>query len=223
MTKLLFTQLKSDSRYHVTPRAWYRNYTYRIKFAGDNLFERLHINKYATLLIQNQHPYKSRWGGHNFCIYLQTPEAVSDLLNSFGDAVIEIMGPATPSHASLLVNDETTILRDRLYYGEFRYKISMMKYRRDMEVFGEVHDFILDSFDANIYRCNSALRSYRRLNEIDSANVGRSLSSMRHWPVLPWRATGTVYLKNYDDVCMLHLMYKEHIDSSTKIILIEEL
>ena len=223
MTKLLFTQLKSDSRYHVTPRAWYRNYTYRIKFDGDNLFERLHISKYVSLLIQNQHPYKSRWAGYNFCIYLQSPEAVFDLLNSFGNTVIEIMGPATPSHASLLVNDETTILRDKLYYGEFRYKISMIKYRdRDMKVFGEVHDFILDSFDVNIYRCNSALRNYRRLAEIDSENARKSRSSV-YWSNFAWRATGTVYLKNYDDVCLLHLMFKEHIDSSTKIILIEEL
>ena len=222
MTKLLFTQLKSDSRYHVTQRAWYRNYIYRIKFNGDNLFERLHISKYASLLTQTQHPYKSRWAGYNFCIYLQSPEAVSDFLNSFGNTVIEIVGPATPSHASLLVNDETTILRDRLYYGEFRYKISMIKYRdRDMEVFGEVHDFILDSFDVNIYRCNSALRNYRRLKAIHSAaHVGGQWSK---WSALPWKSTGTVYLKNYDDVCLLHLMFKEHIDSSTKIILIEEL
>ena len=93
-----------------------------------------------------------------------------------------------------------------------------------MDFFEELYEFVLNSFDDNSYMLNNTVKSYSRLkaleNKFSPSTINNSLWQRRF---IPYTATGTVYLKDYDDVCTIHLMFKQHITSSAKVVLTSEL
>jgi hypothetical protein len=80
------------------------------------------------------------------------------------------------------------------------------------------------SFEKDSYRLNPTLRNYIRNKQMEEEaqnKTPQSLFRMHRW--IPYSGTATIYLKEYDDVCTLHMLFKNIITSTTKIILKSEL
>ena len=63
------------------------------------------------------------------------------------------------------------------------------------------------------------MQQIKKLNTLSSYQ--NSLFGYRTF--MPYTATGSIYLENHDDVVTLHMMYKQYITTSQKVITFDEL
>jgi hypothetical protein len=161
---------------------------------------------------------------YHFAIYLKDIEALDKIYQRYKKEITVIEAPATESHRDMMIEDLNITVREKLFYSDYRYKISSYLYRNDMDVWLEMIDVIKNSFEEESYRMNPTLRNYVENKKLDEKLQSRPQTGsliMRRW--LPFSGTATVYLKEYDDVCTLHMMFKNVISSTTKIVLKSEL
>lgn len=228
MTKSIYEQLKKDTRFCIASKIWYKEYPFRITFKRWNLdIETLnyyHRNQDINRTITNLgHEFKSR-NDMTYNLYLKDESAVTDVLKLFNKDILEIWGPVNETQKDMMIEDLTCTVRKKFFYNKYQYKVSfeMYRYSNDMDTFIEIADFVKDSFLEGTYYLNTVLQNYARWKEIDQSIV-KSSNPFSFHPRLPYRATGTVYLKDYSDVCTLHLMFKNDITSTTKVVLIEKI
>ena len=124
-----------------------------------------------------------------------------------------------------MLSDFTLLVKDKLWYNQYRYKVSFRLTRRDMDFFEEIAEFVTDNFEHGTYKLNSVICEYPRLKLITQGRNQRAASAPWYTPTnaLPYYSTGTVYLKNYDDLCTIHMMHKSTITETVKIVLTHEI
>ena len=109
----------------------------------------------------------------------------------------------------------------------------------EQEIFEQMQEFCEDSFERDDYKLNDTFRitskSYqKKMNALwaSKANkrqqvMGRALnpSWKMHNPIYrsPYTATGSIYLVNHDDVVTLHMVYKQYITKTHKVVTLDEL
>ena len=131
------------------------------------------------------------------------------------------------------------VTRKQLWYKKLRYKIMSTRYgEREHEIFEEMQNFCLDSFEHGSYKLNDTFRvtskahQYkmknlfsRTPNRLNGQNIKRALNP--NWQRFhrhgPYTATGSIYLENHDDVVTLHMVYKKYITKSLKVVTLDEL
>ena len=206
---------------------WYKTFPFRVSFMGWDLFGTYlaEAGKIKQLLKDQGHEHRSRFDA-NFNVYLKTPEAVQALVTAFNDEILIMYGPVSEKHQDLMLNDMTSVFRSKLFYNKYMYKINFKKYRYngDMDFFEELYEFAVNSLGDDSYMLNSTVKSYSRLKTLEHKFSPSTLNnSLWQRRFIPYTATGTIYLKDYDDVCTVHLMFKQHITSSAKVVLTSEL
>jgi len=234
MTKSIYEQLKTDSRFTIASKVWYKEFPFRVSFKGWDMFDGGFLNLFhRNSNIKRQmnrldHEYKSR-NDHCFNLYLKEEQALEDVIKYYNDDIIEIQGPLSQDHKDLMIQDLTQSVRKKLFYNKYRYKVSchMYKYRDEMDQFIDIADFVTSSFEPDTYYINSTIRQYPRLKALENQykNVGSGSAFRRpRWSnFIPYSSTGSVYFMDYSDVCTMHLMFKNIITSTTKVVLIEDL
>ena len=234
MTKSIYEQLKADSRFTIASKVWYKEFPFRVSFKGWDMFDGGFLNLFhrnsniKRQMSRLDHEYKSR-NDHCFNLYLKEEQALSDVIKYYNDDIIEIQGPLSQNHKDLMVQDLTQSVRKKLFYNKYRYKVSchMYKFRDEMDQFIDIADFVTSSFEPDTYYINSTIRQYPRLKALEDQykNVGSGSAFRRpRWSTfIPYSSTGSVYFIDYSDVCTMHLMFKNIITSTTKVVLIEDL
>ena len=233
MTKSIYEQLKKDTRYVIASKVWFKEFPFRVSFKGWDMFDDGFLNNFhrntniRREMAKLKHEIRFR-SDRNFHLYLTNTQAVEDVIRLFDKQIVCIAGPANQDHQNIMVTDLTQSVRKNLFYKKYRYKVSskMYRYGDSMDVFEEILDFVTGSFEPNTYFINSTIKNYPRIKALEEASRAKQIGTFgrRRWTnFLPFSATGSVYLTDYNDVCTLHLMFKQHITSTTKVILLHEL
>lgn len=237
MANLTYEQLKKLPQYKIAHKMYYKKYPFCVRFYSnmssedrwefqtDSWKKDLVRYREITLWLKNyaDFEYRTRHDYH-LALYVETIEALSKVYKRYRNEIEIIEAPSTASHYDLMISDLNITVREKLFYNDYRYKISSYLYRNQMDRWIELIDVIENSFDKDSYRLNPTLRNYVRNKAIEQEMQLKSPSSlyrMRRW--IPYSGTATVYLGEYDDVCTLHMMFKDIITNTTKIILKSEL
>ena len=184
--------------------------------------------------------YKTR-ADRSYFVYLARPNAIKWIIDNYNDQIQYINGPVNSRHQDILLNDLTVVTRPRLWYKKFRYKIMSTRYGpREQEVFEEIQNFCEDSFEHGDYKLNDTFRitsksHQKKMNQLWSRKQnlpngykirpGLNPSWKAHNPIYrsPYTATGSIYLVNHDDVVTLHMVYKQYITKTQKVVTLDEL
>ena len=232
MTAFTLEQIKSTVPYTVSQKPWYKEYPFRVGFHGWDLFAAVNnISECKTLHRQIRKTLKShsidyrKRDDTNYYIYLKTSSDVSLMIKLFAKNIVDVAGPHSEKHKDAMLSDFTLLVKDKLWYNQYRYKVSFRLTRRDMDFFEEIAEFVTDNFEHGTYKLNSVICEYPRLKLITQGRNQRAASAPWYTPtnLLPYYSTGTVYLKNYDDLCTIHMMHKSTITETVKIVLTHEI
>jgi hypothetical protein len=232
MTLLTLEQIKSTVPYTVSQKPWYKEYPFRVGFHGWDLFaasnnvaecKALHRLIRRTLNAHNI-DYRKR-DDTNYYIYLKTSSDVSLMIELFAKNIVDVAGPYSEKHKDAMLTDLTLLVKDKLWYNQYRYKVSFRLRRNDMDFFEEIAEFVTDNFEHGTYKLNSIITEYPRLKLIALGRkaVAAGLVWYSTTNTMPYVSTGTVYLKNYEDLCTIHMMHKSTITETVKIVLTHEI
>lgn len=228
MTKSIYEQLKKDPRFTIASKVWYNEYPFRISFKHWDMFDGDYLNNFH----RNSNIKKSIKNlGHDiryrsdvkFNIYLKNTDALEDVVRLYNKEIVNIYGPVSKDHHDMMIQDLSQSVRKKFFYNRYRYKVSckLYRYKDDMDQLIDIADFVTSSFDPDTYYLNSTIKSYARLKAIEEDM--KQNYNYRYSRYFPYGLTGSVYLTQYEDVCTMHLMFKNIITSTTKVVLIEEL
>lgn len=238
MATLSFQQVKKLPQYQMAHKLYYKKYPICVRFFSSCNTHRWHdavaleewrkdLYRYGEitrwLKVHLKCEYRTRHDGH-LAVYLPDLEALSKVFYRYKNEIQTIEAPSNETHRDTMINDLNIIVRDKLFYKDYRYKVSSYLYRRDMDNWIELLEVCESSFDENSYKLNPTLKNYiqNKMTEQEMQQLSpSSLFKMRRW--VPYSGTATVYLKEYDDVCTLHMLFKNIITSTTKIVLKSEL
>lgn len=231
MTTYTLEQIKNIVPYTVSQKPWYKEYPFRVGFHGWDLFaladaiyegKTLHRQIRKTLNSHNI-DYRKRDETH-YNIYLKSSSDVSLMIELFAKNIVDVAGPYSEKHKDAMLSDVTLLVKDKLWYNQYRYKVNFKLTRRDMDFFEEIAEFVTDNFEHGTYKLNSVICEYPRLKNMDKVKVLRtSLTWYVPSSSIPYWSTGAVYLKNYDDLCTIHMMHKSKITDTVKIMLTSEI
>ena len=227
MTTLSLEHIRTNTPYTVSQKPWFKEYAFRIAFHGWDLFNidssTVHIHKQVRDTLRNSNIGFKQRQDRNYYIYLKSSEDVSLLLEQFENHIIHISGPYSEKHKNTMLSDLSIVVKDNLFYKEYRYKLSFWLTRQDMDFFEEISEFVIDNIEYGTYRFNSVIRNYPSLKERDKMQISPNRWHSLGATIIPFYATGTVYLKSYDDLVTIHMLYKSKITSSVKIVLTTEI
>jgi hypothetical protein len=232
MTAFTLEQIKSTVPYTVSQKPWYKEYPFRVGFHGWDLFAAVNdISECKTLHRQIRKTLKShsidyrKRDDTNYYIYLKTSSDVSLMIELFTKHIIDVAGPYSEKHKNAMLSDFTLLVKDKLWYNQYRYKVSFRLRRNDMDFLEEIAEFVTDNFEHGTYKLNSVICEYPRLKLITQGRNQRASVATWYYPTntMPYVSTGTVYLKNYEDLCTIHMMHKSTITETVKIVLTHEI
>lgn len=234
--KLKYEQLKNLSQFKIAHKLYYKKYPFCVRlfssvgihrwdFASEDWFRdyRRTSEVRRWLKLHADFDYRTRHDMH-LAIYLPDIDALSLVYNRYKNEIETVEGPINEQQTDTMLNDLSITVRDKLFYNKYRYKVSSYLYRSDMDQWTDLLEVCESSFEKENYKLNPTLKNYIHNKMIDQEmrnKQPRSLFRGRRW--LPYAGTATVFLTDYDDVCTLHLMFKNIISDTTKIILKSEL
>ena len=250
MTKLISEQIRSRPDFSYGTRPYYKKHTWRVALVqphwretNKNLLQEIwYRNRCIEEYLKHNETgsYKTR-ADRSYFVYLSKPESIKWIIDNYNSQIEYINGPVNTKHQDILLNDLTVVTRPQLWYKKFRYKIMSTRYgERDQEIFEEMQNFCIDSFEHGEYKLNDTFRitskSYqkkmnqlwqRTANKQNSQPIRKALNP--NWKQFnavyraPYTATGSIYLVNHDDVVTLHMVYKKYITKTHKVVTLDEL
>lgn len=238
MAKLSYTQLKRLPQYKLARKMYYKKFPICVRFfsgCDTNRWQdpvaleqwRKDLMRYGEvtrwLRLNLKCEYRTRHDAH-LAVYLPDIDALSRVFTRYKNIIETIEAPSSEKHNDTMLNDINITIRDKLFYRRYRYKVSSYLYRNQMDQWLDLLDTCESSFEEGNYKFNPMLQNYVKNKIRDqerTTQVPQSLFRSHRW--LPYAGTSTVYLSEYDDVCTLHLMFKNIITDTTKIILASEL
>jgi len=234
MTQSALEQLKAHNNYHISKEVWYNKFPYRLSLLGywvdEKTLDKLslrHSDVYKThvrvkkFLNKSLLPIEFRIrSGDAFCVYLKTAEDVTTVMKIIDPIfLLAIHGPISEKQENIMLNDPNVLVKESLYYKKYRYRVDVIRNKKNAEFLAELKDFVESNFDVLDYKLNQGFKYYELFH---SKNKSASLSIFGSMYTGPWRYYGSVYLKNYEDLCTLHMMYKNEINKTTKIVTTSE-
>jgi hypothetical protein len=252
MTTLTLEQIRSRPDFKYSTRLFYKTNTWRVAlyqppWRGFNepqdkieLQDIWYRNRCISDYLKNNEEcgFKIR-ADRNYFVYLKRPNIVKWLIENYNDQIVEINGPVNTKHQDILLNDLTVVTRPKLWYKKFRYKIMSTRYgEHEHEIFEEMQEFCLDSFEHGTYKLNDTFRITSKAHQMKMNQLfsrvpnklnGQPLSSTynQNWQRFhrhgPYTATGSIYLENHDDVVTLHMIFKKYITKTLKVVTLDEL
>ena len=250
MTKLISEQIRSRPDFTYGTRPYYKKHTWRVALVqphwrekNKNLLQEIwYRNRCIEEYLKHNETgsYKTR-ADRSYFVYLSRPNTIQWIIDNYNSQIEYINGPVNSKHQDILLNDLTVVTRPQLWYKKFRYKIMSTRFGpREQEIFEEMQEFCLDSFEHGDYKLNDTFRitskSYqKKMNALWQSRANKRLrqtggtalnpSWKIHNPIYrsPYTATGSIYLVNHDDVVTLHMVYKKYITKTHKVVTLDEL
>jgi len=250
MTTLISEQIRSRPDFKYGTKLFYKHHTWRVALVQPHwresqkslLQEIWYRNRQIEdhLKYNETGSYKIR-ADRSFFVYLSKPDSIKWIIDNYNSQIEYINGPVNSKHQDILLNDLTVVTRPQLWYKKFRYKIMSTRYGpREQEIFEEMQNFCIDSFEHGEYKLNDTFRitskSYqkkmnqlwsRRKNAVNGQKIRQALNpSWKNFnPIYrsPYTATGSIYLVNHDDVVTLHMVFKKYITKTHKVVTLDEL
>lgn len=240
-------QIRSRKDFSLNTKVFYKKYTWRVAFFQPSWRDNNRIaiqdawyrNRQIIELLENTElcGFKTR-ADSSYFVYLTRPDRIPELLELWGDDVMEILGPINERHQDIMLEDLQVVTRKKLWYSKYRYKISSQRHgQTEHEIFEDMQEFCQDTFEPGTYKLNDTFRRasksfQKRMAQLAASYTtssgngfstlqGNLFNSYRMW--MPYTATGSIYLVNHDDVVTLHMMYKKYITTSQKVITFDEL
>lgn len=168
--------------------------------------------------------YKTRMGGENTLFYFQDPNLVQIIIDRYKDVINSVTGPFNDDHTNV-INQSNVVMRDKLYYGMFRYVISFTRTDEFVEKAAPQLLATLEDMDPTTWRAaklRAALAFHKihgTLDNVMSGRIGRPPFSDIQFP---HRAI-IVYLSDPQDYVYLKLLAGEYVVSNHEIVLFDEL
>jgi len=225
-------QIRSRPDFNYNTKVYYKKYTWRVSFyqpgwrdnnrmaLQDAWYRNRKIEEYLSLHCAS---YKTR-ADTSFFVYISEPSIIPQLLDQWGEDVIEILGPVSEKHQDILLNDLQVVTRKRLWYNKYRYKISCTRYgQSEHEIFEEMQNFCLDTLESDTYKLNDTFRITSPRYQAKMKSLFANSPFNRFSFGMPYTATGSIYLVNHDDVISVHLTFKPYITTTHKVITLDEL
>lgn len=231
MTKFTYTQLKKLPVFIKAHKMYYKKYPFCVRFKAIDFFQSDGFAEHArnareikSFLTRHDVNHRSRLDYH-LAIYLLDLDSVFLLYNKLKDDIVSIEGPLNETHYNVLNDDLNVVVRDKLFYNKYRYKISSKFVHTESDQLNGLID-TCNSFEKDSYKFNKVIDSYiknKMLDEATNKNYVSSRSLYRsRYRYMNYIETATIYLTDYDDVCTLHFMFKNIISSTVKIVLTDE-
>ena len=224
---LISKQLRQRPDFKLNTKVYYQKHTWRVAFEQpawrdkdkiaiqDAWYRNRQICEY--LGDYESTSWKTRADAQYF-VYLTRPDRIPELIERWGDSLVEISGPINEKHQDIMLADLQVVTRSKLWYNKYRYKISSQRHgHEDQEIFEDMQNFCLDSLEPDCYKLND---TFRRTTKEYQKRMMKLIGSV---PWSSYTATGSIYLVNHDDVVTLHMMYKQYITKSQKVITFDEL
>ena len=169
MTKLISEQIRSRPDFSYGTRPYYKKHTWRVALvqphwreSDKNLLQEIwYRNRCIEEYLKHNETgsYKTR-ADRSYFVYLSKPESIQWIIDNYNSQIEYINGPVNTKHQDILLNDLTVVTRPRLWYKKFRYKIMSTRYgERDQEIFEEMQNFCIDSFEHGEYKLNDTFRN----------------------------------------------------------------
>lgn len=234
-------QIRSRPEFKLNTKVFYKKYTWRVAFFQPSWRDKNRIaiqdawyrNRQIIELLENTElcGFKTR-ADSSYFVYLTRPDRIPELLELWGEDIIEILGPINERHQDIMLEDLQVVTRKKLWYSQYRYKISSTQHgTTDQAVFQEMQEFCDESFEHGTYKINNVLKrssktAQQRLKQLQAnyttaSGYQGSLFGAYRW--MPYTATGSIYLTSHDDVVTLHMMFKPYITTSQKVVTFDEL
>jgi len=234
-------QIRSRKDFVLNTKVFYQKHTWRVSFfqprwrdPETSLKDAWYRNRKIEQYLRENEPVSKTRADSSFFVYLTRSDIIPDLLERWGEDVIQITGPINSKHQDIMLDDLQVVTRHKLWYNKFRYKISSQRHGHvDQEIFEDMQNFCIDSFDPGTYKLNDTFRITSKAHQLKMQQLQKSVNMSRRngqgWPGLfrnfgaPYTATGSIYLTQHDDVVTLHMMYKKYITKSLKVVTFDEL
>ena len=235
-------QIRSRPDFKLNTKVFYKKHTWRVAFFQPEWREKNRIQiqeawyrnrKITQYLSENENTHWKTRADSFYFVYLTRPDRIPELLDQWGDSVVEIIGPINERHQDIMLQDLQVVTRKKLWYNKYRYKISSQRHgHTDQEIFEDIQNFCLDTFDSGTFKLNDTFRITSKAHQKKMQTLNQAILQKNrngNWPGLfrnfgaPYTATGSIYLVNHDDVVTLHMMYKKYITKSLKVITFDEL
>jgi hypothetical protein len=236
MTQSISEQIRSRPDFVLNTKVFYKKHTWRVSLFQPSWGDADYLLKDAWyrnrsierwLSINENNHYKTR-SDSSFFVYLTRPDVIPTILKKWGEDVIGITGPISSKHQDIMLEDLQVVTRSKLWYNKYRYKISSQRHgQSDQEIFEDMQEFCIDTFEPDTYKLNDTFRLYNIKKQhghvAQPVNSGQYRYKWINTHFFPFTATGSIYLVNHDDVVTLHMMYKKYITKSLKVITFDEL
>ena len=232
MTTSISEQIRSRLDFKLNTKVYYRTHTWRVSMyqpdwqqESDLLKDAWYRNRCIEkhLNAHENNSWKTR-SDKSFFVYLVKPDIIQDIIDQWGEDIVEINGPLNSKHQDVMLEDLQVVT---LWDNKFRYKISSTRYGvTDQEIFEDMQNFCVDSFEHGTYKLNDTFRKTSKAQQKKIIRPrGRAGGFQRSLfnTMAAFTATGSIYLTNHDDVVTLHIMYKKYITKSLKVITFAEL
>lgn len=159
-------------KYRVIERPYYGSFLYKISFQGASVFgNRLSQQKIAELQKFRSLHWLIRSRSANICglngfrfrqdttlnIYCKETGHAQHLISEFENYVLEIYGPRDAAHLRQALLQPKMIVKQRLWKGRYRYKISLDLYLTAQTVFNGIMEDLVLGID---YDINQNLESF---------------------------------------------------------------
>ena len=221
-------ELKQICTYHVAPRAYYKDFLYKVRLFGlhhTSNYGFLHFRKTpeedAPLLtdedilkiemylrqnkLQKGKDFKMRreW---TTTFYFKDPFWTLCFVESFKNLVIDVYGPMNNTHSDLMVEDYEVVVKNTLWFKKYRWKV---------EFFGD-HDFVekdsskiknyLDNIDETEYMYSQNVKRINFHHKVGMAAHGSHMGT----PISsgPWSHPKSIHNYGYGRGGGLRYIYK---------------
>lgn len=238
-------QIRSRPDFKYGTKLYYKKHCWKISFfqpewrsESEEIKDAWYRNRQIEKYLKSHEPSWKTRADRKFFVYLPRPNSIEYFIENYENEIVEISGPVSTKHQDILLGDLTVVTRPRLWYKKFRYKISSTRYgEQDQEIFEEMQNFCIDSFEHGTYKLNDTFRITSKAHQLKLSNLfSRQQNKLNGAPIkkfqgysgrgflqTPYTATGSIYLINHDDVVTLHMVFKKYITKTNKVITLDEL
>lgn len=233
MRKLTFERLKSLPEYKPAHKVYYKKYIFCVRLKPVNWKiltgwkDALELEGEVKRWLKKNKDIdcRTRFDCH-LAIYIKDLQGLEKVYNKFKKHITTIEAPINDKHQDTMIDDLSITVREKLFHREYRYKVSSTLYKHSMHEWDDLISTCIESFDEDAFLLNKTLRDHRKYNDeslVSGITNTNRVVKPRYNTFIPYRATGSIYLKEYDDLCTLHLMFKDIITDSKKVVLKSEL
>lgn len=223
MTQLTYTQLTSLKQFKPVEKLFYKKFPFRATLSGETLaIDKEDDSYFSKMIVLNTLYYKkiNPWltnekivhkkrSDYSLFLYFLNLEDFSKFYNEYVNLITKIEGPINENQATAMNHDLSIVVRKNLFYKDYTYKLEFNCNRNELDLYTELDEFCRESLSEGDYRYNFVIKDF--------------IENTYQKTYYPYWSKGALYLKNYDDLCTLHIMFKSRISETKKVLLTSDL